>query len=72
VLADIETLNRAAFDGRYEVTAVFFSCLCTSDRSLRAIAARASMGDRAGPILVARRPLSAGSLKGVTVGIPGD
>ena len=24
VLADIETLNRAAFDGRYEVTAVSF------------------------------------------------
>jgi 1,4-dihydroxy-6-naphthoate synthase len=29
------------------------------------------MGDRYGPILVARRPLSAGSLKGVPVGIPG-
>ena len=71
VLADIETLNRAAFDGRYEVTAVSFHAYAHLTDRYALLPHGASMGDRYGPILVARRPLSAGSLKGVKVGIPG-
>ena len=33
VLSDIETLNRAAFEGRYEVTAVSFHAFAYLDRS---------------------------------------
>jgi 1,4-dihydroxy-6-naphthoate synthase len=55
VLADIETLNRAAFEGRYEVTAVsFHACAHLLDR-YALLPHGASMGDRYGPILVARR-----------------
>ena len=71
VLADIETLNRAAFEGRYEVTAVSFHAYAHLVDRYALLPHGASMGDRYGPILVARQPLAAGSLKGVTVGVPG-
>jgi 1,4-dihydroxy-6-naphthoate synthase len=71
VLSDIETLNRAAFEGRYEVTAVSFHAYAHMVDRYALLPHGASMGDRYGPILVARDPLPAGSLKGVTVGVPG-
>ena len=43
LLADIETLNRAAFEGRYEVSAVS-SRACTSHRSLPSAASRFEHG----------------------------
>src|SRR6266480_3910388 len=71
VLSDIETLNRAAFDGRYEVTAVSFHAYAHLIDRYALLPHGASMGDRYGPILVARRPLPSASLKGVKVAIPG-
>jgi 1,4-dihydroxy-6-naphthoate synthase len=71
VLADIETLNHAAFEGRYEVTAVSFHAYAHLVDRYALLPHGASMGDRYGPILVARKPLDASSLKGVKVGIPG-
>src|SRR3981081_3418690 len=71
VLSDIETLNRAAFEGRYEVTAVSFHAYAHLTDRYALLPHGASMGDRYGPILVARRPLTSASLKGVKVGIPG-
>ena len=79
VLADIETLNRAAFEGRYEVTAVSFHAYAHLIDRYALLPHGASMGDKYGPILVARQPLAsrpalsgaAGSLKGVKVGVPG-
>jgi 1,4-dihydroxy-6-naphthoate synthase len=71
VLADIESLNRAAFEGRYEVTAVSFHAYAHLVDRYALLPHGASMGDRYGPILVARRPPATRSLKGVRVGIPG-
>jgi 1,4-dihydroxy-6-naphthoate synthase len=75
VLADIETLNRAAFEGRYEVTAVSFHAFAHLADRYALLPHGASMGDRYGPILVAKRPLEASpgrsALAGVRVGIPG-
>lgn len=70
-LADIESLNRAAFEGRYEVTAVSFHAYAHLVDRYALLPHGASMGDRYGPILVARRPLTGKSLKGVKVGVPG-
>ena len=44
VLSDIETLNRAAFDGKYEVTAVSFHAFAHLVRQVRAPAARRQHG----------------------------
>jgi 1,4-dihydroxy-6-naphthoate synthase len=54
VLADIETLNRAAFDGRYEVTAVSFHAYAHLADKYALLPHGASMGDNYGPIVVAR------------------
>ena len=71
VLADIESLNRAAFEGRYEVTAVSFHAYAHLVDRYALLPHGASMGDKYGPILVARQPLASTSLKGVKVGVPG-
>ena len=57
MLADIETLNRAAFEGRYEVTAVSFHAYAHLVDRYALLPHGASMGDKYGPILVATRPL---------------
>ena len=71
VLSDIETLNRAAFEGRYEVTAVSFHAYAHLVDRYALLPHGASMGDKYGPILVAREPLKGRSLAGVKVGVPG-
>jgi 5,8-dihydroxy-2-naphthoate synthase len=71
VLSDIETLNRAACEGRYEITAVSFHAYAhLTDRYLL-LPHGASMGDRYGPIVVARKD-GPSSVKGLRVAIPGE
>ena len=71
VLADIESLNRAAFEGRYEVTAVSFHAYAHLHERYALLPHGASMGDRYGPIVVTRAG-GPTSLAGVTVAIPGE
>src|SRR5688500_15068535 len=54
VLSDIETLNRAAFEGKYEVTAVSFHAYAHLVDKYALLPHGASMGDNYGPIVVAR------------------
>jgi 1,4-dihydroxy-6-naphthoate synthase len=54
VLADIETLNRAALQGEYEVTALSFHGYAYVTDKYVLLPHGASMGDGYGPILVAR------------------
>jgi 1,4-dihydroxy-6-naphthoate synthase len=70
LLADIETLNHAAFEGKYEVSAVSFSAYAHLTDTYLLLPHGASMGDDYGPIVVARAD-SASSLDGVTVAVPG-
>ena len=71
VLSDIETLNRAAFEGKYEITAVSFHAYAHLTDKYILLPHGASMGDRYGPVVVARKDGPA-SLKGVRVAIPGE
>lgn len=83
VLADIETLNRAAFEGRYEITAVSFHAYAHLVDRYALLPHGASMGDRYGPILVVREsdagrgPWAAGPAparrghEGLKIAIPG-
>jgi 1,4-dihydroxy-6-naphthoate synthase len=70
VLADIETLNRAAFEGRYEVTAISFHAYAHLCDRYALLPHGASMGDRYGPIVVARTG-GPTSIKGTRVAVPG-
>ncbi len=71
VLSDIETLNRAAFEGRYEITAVSFHAYAHLTDRYILLPHGASMGDRYGPVVVAKKN-GPTSLKGVCVAIPGE
>jgi 1,4-dihydroxy-6-naphthoate synthase len=71
VLSDIETLNRAAFDGTYEITAVSFNAYAHLTDRYILLPHGASMGDRYGPVVVAK-PGGPSSLKGVRVAVPGE
>ena len=70
VLSDIETLNRAAFEGRYEVTAVSFHAFAHLVDKYALLPHGASMGDRYGPIVVARHG-GPTKVKGTRIAIPG-
>jgi 1,4-dihydroxy-6-naphthoate synthase len=71
VLSDIETLNRAAFDGRYEVTAVSFHAYAHLADQYALLPHGASMGDKYGPIVVARQDGGPARVKGSRIAIPG-
>jgi len=70
VLQDIETLNRAAFDGRYEVTAVSFHAYAFLHDKYLLLPHGASMGENYGPLVVVRND-GPTSLDGVRVAVPG-
>src|SRR6478672_1001858 len=70
VLSDIETLNRAAFEGKYEVTAVSFHAFAHLLDRYALLPHGASMGDRYGPIVVTRADGPNG-VKGRRIAIPG-
>ena len=71
VLSDIETLNRAAFDGKYEVTAVSFHAFAHLADKYALLPHGASMGDNYGPIVVAKQDGGPKGVKGSKIAIPG-
>ena len=70
VLSDIETLNRAAVTGTYEVTAASFHAFAHLSDKYALLPHGASMGDNYGPMVVVRQD-GPKTLDGVTVAIPG-
>jgi 1,4-dihydroxy-6-naphthoate synthase len=71
VLSDIETLNRKALNGEYEVTAISFHAYAYLAERYALLNSGASMGDRYGPIVVAASTLKPQELKGKIVAVPG-
>jgi 1,4-dihydroxy-6-naphthoate synthase len=71
VLRDIETLNRWAFEGRLEVTALSVHAYAHLSDRYRLLPHGASMGERYGPVVVARAPMEPSELRRRRVAIPG-
>jgi 1,4-dihydroxy-6-naphthoate synthase len=71
VLKDIETLNRWAMEGRYEVSAVSIHAYAYLADKYALLPHGASMGDRYGPLVIARAPLARDELKGKRIAVPG-
>ena len=70
-LVDIETLNRRALEGELELTAVsVHACAFLSHRYILC-SCGASMGDRYGPMVVARRSMTRDELARATIAVPG-
>jgi 1,4-dihydroxy-6-naphthoate synthase len=70
-LQDIETLNRRAMHGELEVSAVSIHAYSFLLDKYALLPSGCSMGDRYGPMVVARRPLTVGDLPGVKLAVPG-
>lgn len=70
-LQDIETLNRRAFQGELELTAVSLHGYAYLTDRYALCSCGASMGDGYGPMVVAREPLDREALKGGVIAVPG-
>jgi 1,4-dihydroxy-6-naphthoate synthase len=70
-LQDIESLNQRAMRGELEVTAVSIHAYAYLSDRYALLPHGASMGDRYGPRLVARTPMTREDVKGKRVAIPG-
>jgi 1,4-dihydroxy-6-naphthoate synthase len=70
-LQDIETLNRRAFKAELELTAVSLHGYAYLTENYALCACGASMGDKYGPMVVARRAGSINDLRGKTIAVPG-
>src|SRR6516225_10130224 len=70
-LQDIETLNRRALRGELEVTAISLHAYAHLLDKYALLPSGCSMGDRYGPMVVARKKLSVEQLADVRIAIPG-
>src|SRR5215467_4075824 len=70
-LQDIETLNRRALKGELEVTAISLHAYAHLLDKYALLPTGCSMGDRYGPMVVARRPLTVEDLRSVKIAVPG-
>src|SRR5437763_768414 len=70
-LQDIETLNRRALKGDLEVTAVSIHAYTHLLDKYALLPTGCSMGDKYGPMVVARRPMTVEELKGIRIAVPG-
>jgi 1,4-dihydroxy-6-naphthoate synthase len=71
VLEDIESLNRNAVEGRYELTAISYHAYPYVADKYVVMASGSSIGDGYGPMVVAQRPMEVEDLKGKTIAVPG-
>src|ERR1041384_1635669 len=70
-LQDIETLNRRALRGELEVTAVSIHAYAYLADKYALLPSGCSMGDRYGPMIIAKKPLSVGGLRSLMIAVPG-
>src|SRR5215467_10995572 len=70
-LQDIETLNRRALRSELEVTAVSIHAFAYLADKYALLPSGCSMGDRYGPMVVAKRPMSIDELKIARIAVPG-
>jgi 1,4-dihydroxy-6-naphthoate synthase len=70
-LVDIETLNRRAFHGELELTAISLHAYAYLSDKYMICSCGASMGDNYGPMIVARENCHRDDLIGKTIAVPG-
>ena len=70
-LQDIETLNRRALRGELEVTAISIHAYAYLLDKYALLPSGCSMGDRYGPMVVAKRPLTVEQLRSARIAVPG-
>ncbi len=71
VLSDIETLNRKAIEGVYELSAISYHAYPYVADKYVLMASGSSIGDGYGPTIITTRPMEPEELKGKRIAIPG-
>ncbi|MBV9503779.1 MAG: ABC transporter substrate-binding protein [Acidobacteriia bacterium] len=71
VLEDIETLNRKAMAGLYELSAISYHAYAYIADKYVLMASGSSIGDGYGPMIIATRPMDPEDLKGKRIAVPG-
>ncbi|MBI3409226.1 MAG: ABC transporter substrate-binding protein [Planctomycetes bacterium] len=70
-LQDIETLNRRALKGELEVTAVSIHAYAYLSDKYALLSTGCSMGDKYGPMVVTKTPLTLSDLRSARIAVPG-
>ena len=70
-LTDIETLNRKAMQGVYDVTAISFHAYPYLQDQYALMSCGGSVGEQYGPMIVASRPISLDEVKTMKIAVPG-
>jgi 1,4-dihydroxy-6-naphthoate synthase len=70
-LCDIETLNRQAIDGVYDVTAISFHAYPYIQDKYALLSSGGSVGEGYGPMVVGRRVVEPADLKDEVIAVPG-
>jgi len=71
VLDDIETLNRKAMEGAYELTAISYHAYPYVADKYALMASGSSVGDGYGPLLIGLHPFPPEEIKGKRIAVPG-
>jgi len=71
VLSDIETLNRKAKEGVYDLSAISYHAYPYVADKYVLMASGSSVGDGYGPMIISNRPMEPDELKGKRIAIPG-
>lgn len=71
VLQDIQTLNQRAMQGELEITAISIHAYPYVADKYALTSCGSSMGDKYGPMVVTREPMTIDRLKGKTIAVPG-
>ena len=71
VLEDIETLNRKAMEGQYDLSAISYHAYPYVADKYVLMASGSSIGDGYGPMIIATRPMEPEELKGKRIAVPG-
>jgi len=71
ILKDIETLNRRAMDGEYELSAISYHAYPYIADKYVLMASGSSIGDGYGPMIISTKPMDPEDLKGKRIAVPG-
>jgi 1,4-dihydroxy-6-naphthoate synthase len=71
VLEDIETLNRKALEGLYELSAISYHAYPYVAGKYVLMASGSSVGDGYGPMIISNHPMEPEELKGKRIAVPG-
>jgi len=71
VLKDIETLNRRAMEGEYELSAISYHAYPYIADKYVLMASGSSIGDGYGPMIISTKPMDPEDLKGKRIAVPG-